>query len=187
MRSDWARISDDKYVSSHLIRALTKQIYVYILLIMDEELVQSVKSKCEQVSKSCANAGIRQAARAITQLYDQILAPCDLQVTQFTLLVSCAVTGSVAITTLADALVMDRTTLARNLKPLETKGMIKVTAGKDRRVRIVTLLEKGYTALTMALPLWQQAQTKVEENFGKVQLKGLLQDLSAMVKVARLK
>lgn len=159
--------------------------YVYILLIMDEKLVQSIKSQCEVARQNCANANLRRATRAVTQLYDQILAPCGLQITQFTLLVACAVRGSVPLTTLADALVMDRTTLARNLKPLERQGLIKISEGKDRRVRLVALKERGYVALTAALPLWQKAQTQVEEGFGRAHLKGFLQDLSAMVELAR--
>lgn len=158
---------------------------MYILLNMDEKLVQSVKSQCGVVSQSCANAGLRRATRAVTQLYDHILAPSGLLTTQVTLLVTCAMTGSVPLTTLADTLVMDRTTLARNLKPLEKQGLIKISEGKDRRVRMVALKQRGYAALAAALPLWKKAQTQIEEGFGVTHLKGLLQDLSAVVKIAR--
>jgi DNA-binding MarR family transcriptional regulator len=84
-------------------------------------------------------------------MYDQFLAPSGLQITQFTLLVSCAVAGPVPITNLAEVLVMDRTTLARNLKPLEKRGMVKISEGEDRRVRLVELTEKGWV-LMKALP-----------------------------------
>jgi DNA-binding MarR family transcriptional regulator len=152
---------------------------------MDEKLVQSIKSQSEIVNASCADANLRRATRAVTQLYDQILAPTGLQTTQFTLLVACAVAGSVPITTLADALVMDRTTVARNLQPLEARGLVRVAAGKDRRVRMVMLKDKGYATLEKALPLWQEAQTQVIEGFGEKRLNNLLHDLSAIVKLAR--
>ena len=56
--------------------------------------------------------------------------------------------GSVTVTRLAKMVVMDRTTLTRNLKPLEKKGLIKVTPGKDRRMKVVTLTEKGNETLS---------------------------------------
>lgn len=118
-------------------------------------------------------------------MYDQLLSSAGLQATQFTLLVACGVAGSAPITTLAESLVMDRTTLARNLKPLETRGLVKIIVGNDRRVRMVALSEKGYSLLAKALPLWKEAQTQIEKGFGQKRLNGLLQDLSAMVELVR--
>jgi DNA-binding MarR family transcriptional regulator len=86
---------------------------------------------------------------------------------------------------LADPLVVDRTTLLRRLKPLKTRGLIKVTKGKDRRMRIVTLGEKGYQTLVQTLPLWQEAQSQVMEGFGPKRLDKLLQELRAIVQLAR--
>lgn len=134
---------------------------------------------------SCADANLRRATRAVTRLYDQILAPSGLLTTQFTLLVACAVAGPAPISTLADALAMDRTTLARNLKLVERSGFVKVIPGEDRRERIVTLSDKGYSALSEALPLWQEAQSQIIERFGQSRLDNLLLDLSTMVALTR--
>jgi DNA-binding MarR family transcriptional regulator len=95
--------------------------------------------------------------------------------------VACAVAGPAPISNLADALAMDRTTLARNLKLVEGKGLVKIMPGEDRRERIVILNDKGYSALAKALPLWQEAQSQIIEGFGQSRLDNLLQDLSALV------
>jgi DNA-binding MarR family transcriptional regulator len=152
---------------------------------MDDQMVTSIKLQCQIVNKSCANANLRRATRALTRLYDQILAPSGLLTTQFTLLVACAVAGPAPISTLADALAMDRTTLARNLKLLERHNLVILIPGEDRRERIVMLSEKSYPALSKALPLWQEAQTQVIESFGQDRLDDLLKDLSAMVDLTR--
>ena len=143
--------------------------------------MQFTRAQCQIVNASCADANLRRATRAITRLYDQILTPSGLLTTQFTLLVACAVAGPAPISTLADALAMDRTTLARNLKLVERRGLVKVVPGEDRRERIVILSDKGYSELSKALPLWREAQTQIIESFGQDRLNSLLQDLSAMV------
>ncbi len=153
--------------------------------IVDERLVQSLRAQARTVNVTCADINLRRAARAVTQMYDRFLAASNLQVTQFSLLVACAVAGPAPITNLAEKLVMDRTTLARNLKPLTTRGLVKIANGDDRRVHVVALSDRGYAALAKALPLWQEAQTKIVEGFGQPRLSSLLQDLSALVRLAR--
>ncbi len=152
---------------------------------MDRKLVQSLRAQSNTVNATCADINLRRAARAVTQMYDRFLAASDLQVTQFSLLVACAVAGPVPVTALAEKLVMDRTTLARNLKPLQTRGLVQVSAGDDRRVHVVALSERGYSALAKALPLWQEAQAQMVKGFGEPRLSSLLQDLSALVRLAR--
>ncbi len=152
---------------------------------MDERMVQSLRAQSNTVNATCADLNLRRAARAVTQMYDRFLAASNLQVTQFSLLVACAVAGPVPITTLAEKLVMDRTTLARNLKPLQTRGLVKVAKGDDRRVHVVALSDRGYSALAKALPLWHEAQTQMVKGFGQPRLSSLLQDLSALVRLAR--
>lgn len=108
-----------------------------------------------------------------------------LQPTQFTLLAACAVAGSVPITVLAEALVMDRTTLTRNIKLLAKQGLVEVAEGDDRRVRVVKLSREGRNILTQMLPLWEVAQARMVEGLGQGRLDNLLKDLSAIVELAR--
>jgi DNA-binding MarR family transcriptional regulator len=104
---------------------------------------------------------VRKAARTVTQLFDEVLQPTGLRSTQFTLLVAVALLGEAPVTKLSEALVMDRTTLARNLKPLESQGLLTLETGTDRRRHLVRLTERGRQALTTALPYWEQAQRRV--------------------------
>lgn len=133
----------------------------------------------------CACANLRQATRAITQFYEEALKPTGLRATQFTLLTAIATCEVVSITRLADILVMDRTTLTRNLKPLKKKGLIESMQGEDRRKRFVTLTPKGESTLENALPLWETAQTRVVEVLGQQQFTGLLQELGSIVSLTR--
>ena len=79
--------------------------------------------------EECTCLAVRQAARHITQLYDQHLAAAGLRTTQYSILVKLKRLGPMTINVLADAMVMDRTTLGRNILPLERDGLISVAPG----------------------------------------------------------
>lgn len=144
-----------------------------------------VEKQCAVAATQCAGNGLRRASRAITQLYAKSLAPSGLQPTQFSLLVACAVAGEAPMTALSDALSMDRTTLTRNLRPLERRGLVRVAEGEDRRVRMVTLTTQGRAALADALPLWNKAQAQVIKAFGEQRLSRTLQEVAALERLAR--
>jgi DNA-binding MarR family transcriptional regulator len=72
-----------------------------------------------------------------------------------------ATAGTPTISRLAEYLVMDRTTLARDLKPLEDQGLLRITPGGDRRTRQLQLTDAGREKLREIIPLWEQAQTKI--------------------------
>ena len=91
----------------------------------------------------------------------------------------------VTVTRPADATVTDRTTLTRNLKLLEKRGLIRVQMGNDRREREVTLTARGREALASGLPLWQKAQTRVVQGLGEERWNALRKGLSAVVSLAR--
>lgn len=144
-----------------------------------------VDRQCAVAAVECASASLRRASRTLNQVYAKSLAPSGLQPTQFTLLVASAVAGAVPMTTLADALAMDRTTLSRNLGPLEKQGLVLIAEGDDRRVRVVHLTRRGRAALTAALPLWKKAQQQVADAFGRDRLNRVLQELGALESAAR--
>lgn len=133
---------------------LDKLKYVYILLSMEKI----------DFAATCACFNIRKAARAVTSVYDKALRPLGIRSTQLTLLMALASAGTATITRLADRLVMDRTTLARDLKPLEAQGLVVIAAGQDRRVRVVELTEAGRATLDSALPLWHAVQQRIITN-----------------------
>lgn len=164
---------------------MTKWEKVYILLIMNEQIHQPNAAQLAEIEATCACSNVRKAARAVTQLFDELLQPTGLRSTQFTLLVAVALLGETPVMQLAEALVMDRTTLARNLKPLESLGLLTVEAGTDRRRHLVRLTERGKEALARALPYWEQAQHRVVEHLGHEQWHALRASLKATMTLAQ--
>lgn len=133
------------------------------------------------VAATCACVNIRKASRVVTQLYDEALQPSGLLANQFTLLVALSLVDSATMTRLAQDLVMDRTTLTRNVKPLEKQGLISITPGEDQRTRMLSLTDAGRTTLAKALPLWEQVQTRVVGELGQERWQLLLAGLSDTV------
>ena len=137
-----------------------------------------------EVARACACANLRRAARAVTQVFDEALAPSGLRATQFTLLVTSRLMGESTINELAERMAMDRTTLSRNLKVLVRSGLLEVRPGEDGRTRLVRLTPAGEHALEEAYPLWQQAQQETVGVLGEERHQALLGDVCRMVFLA---
>lgn len=133
--------------------------------------------------EECNCLAVRQAARHVTQFYDRFLAPAGLRTTQFSILAKLKRLGPMTINALADDMVMDRTTLGRNILPLEREGLIAVAAGKsDRRSKELRLTDAGGARLRVALKGWAEAQARFEAAFGRKrtpELRALLQAVAA--------
>jgi len=132
----------------------------------------------EQVPVTCMGFHVRRASRIMAQLYDAAFRPVGLVQTQFTLLVAIHLLEPVPITQLAQELFTDQTTITRNIKLLEKRGLVTSNPGDDRRVKLVSLTDEGQIALEQALPLWEQAQTEVMQRFGQQKWQTLLSLLS---------
>ena len=137
----------------------------------------NLKRLFEDLPSLCPAFNIRAASRIITQLFDEILKPSGLQVTQFAVLVGVFILDSPTISKLAKELVMDRTTLTRGLKPLENEGLIKIVSGEDKRTHFVKITTKGKSSLDRTLPYWEKARNVVSKEFGETHLDVLLKDL----------
>ncbi|MET8810211.1 MarR family winged helix-turn-helix transcriptional regulator [Streptomyces sp. NPDC004546] len=119
------------------------------------------------LADQCNNLALRKAARYLGATYDKALAPVGLRATQFSILQKLSAHGEMTISSLADMIAMDRTTMATNLKPLAREGLVTVEpSSSDRRARIVTLTPDGLARMKQALPLWKDVQARFEENFG---------------------
>ena len=117
--------------------------------------------------EDCNCLAVRQAARHITQFYDQFLAPSGLRTTQFSILAKLRRLGPMTINALAAAMVMDRTTLGRNILPLERDGLIAVEQGsRDRRSKELRVTEAGEARFRAGVKGWVQAQRQFEKSFG---------------------
>jgi DNA-binding MarR family transcriptional regulator len=118
-------------------------------------------------SEDCNCFVVRSAARHVTQLYDQFLAPVGLHVTQFSILAKLKRLGPMTINALAKEMVMDRTTLGRNVLPLERDGLIKIEASAtDGRARELQLTRAGERQLHAGREAWTRAQARFEARFG---------------------
>jgi DNA-binding MarR family transcriptional regulator len=138
-----------------------------------------------EVGRRCACFNLRRVARAVTQLYDDLLRPTGLRATQFSVLVALRNLDQSTVNQLADKLVVDRTTLTRNLRPLEEAGFVRTRPGVDRRVRVIALTPAGEEKLHQALPLWREAQGQMRRALGRDRLERLLSDLSTTLHVVR--
>jgi DNA-binding MarR family transcriptional regulator len=128
-------------------------------------------------SPACACGRLRRATRALTQLYDDLMAPSGLRVTQFSLLGALARNGTARIADLADALLLDRTALSRTLDPLVLRGLVSIVSGRDARTREVSLTRAGEKALRAARPHWKRAQIQVANKLGSDRLEALIATL----------
>ena len=115
----------------------------------------------------CNCLAVRQAARHITQFYDQLLTPSGLRTTQFSILAKLRRLGPMTINALAAEMVMDRTTLGRNILPLERDDLIAVEqSSRDRRSKELRVTEAGEARFRAGMKGWVQAQRKFETAFG---------------------
>jgi MarR family transcriptional regulator, organic hydroperoxide resistance regulator len=127
----------------------------------------------------CACGNVRKAARAVTQYYDNHLKSAGLRSTQFSLLLSVSQHEEAMMSELAELLAMDLTTLTRNLEVLKKLGFIEIHREKgDARKKLLSITGNGRAKLSEAMPLWEQAQTHIENGLGHKRLLGLLQVLT---------
>ncbi len=136
-----------------------------------------------EMEKSCTCFNLRKATRRVTSFYDKVLKPSGLKITQMTLLTAIRLSEPVTIKRLAKAIVMDRTTLSRNVSLLNKKGLIDIEPGDDLRTRKLSLTGQGHAALTAAFPLWQRAQVEIKKQLGEDRWNSLLKGTSDLVEL----
>ena len=120
----------------------------------------------------------------LTRLYDDAIRPSGLRVSQLTVLVAIVKFGEAGakIGRLADVLAMERTTLTRNIGPLESAGLIRVARDPDdARARILLLTRAGERAIEAAFPLWEAAQRQVRSAVGGGRLDEVHEQLTELL------
>jgi DNA-binding MarR family transcriptional regulator len=116
-----------------------------------------------KVRDACLCLHVQRAARAVARRYDEALRPLDLTNGQFSLMMSLNRPEPATMASISALLAMDRTTLTAKLKPLERRGLVKVTVDEaDKRSRRMSLTPAGRALLAAALPLWQRTQVETE-------------------------
>jgi DNA-binding MarR family transcriptional regulator len=127
----------------------------------------------------CACAQVRRLARKLSSLYDHLLSPEALTITQYSLLVNIERTGQLSHAALAEKVGMDRTTLTRNLRPLTRAKWVAAAIGQDRRQHLLQLTMAGRRKLVRSLPLWEEAQRQFLSQIGTESLQELRTLLTA--------
>jgi DNA-binding MarR family transcriptional regulator len=123
---------------------------------------------------ACNCLALRQATRHVTQFYDQFLTQTGVRATQYSILARLARKGPMTINVLAAELVMDRTTLGRNIRPLQRDGLVAIGSGKsDRRSKELRLTPSGLARFETAQKGWTRAQANFERTFGVRRAKAL--------------
>jgi DNA-binding MarR family transcriptional regulator len=118
------------------------------------------------MAKSCYCTALRKAARRMTSLYDDALAPVGVNIAQFSLLRNVARSETVSLTDLGQQIELDRSTVGRNVKVLVKAGLLNLSKGKDQREAMLALTDNGRKVLADGAPLWEAVQGKVERALG---------------------
>ncbi|GLX88195.1 transcriptional regulator [Pseudomonas fragi] len=129
----------------------------------------------------CLCTNLRRAARGASKHYDGALEGFGINVAQYSLLSNLKRLDQPSISSLAEAMGLDRSTLGRNLRVLEGVGLVRLSGGADQRNRLVGLTETGNERLAAALPAWEAAQQRLMDRLGeqrRAQLLALLDELA---------
>src|SRR5262245_31363493 len=134
---------------------------------------------------TCMCHKARMAARSITRAYDDALRSTGLRATQVSVLAAVGARGALSIQSLADSLAMDRTTLTRNLRPLEEQGYVVLAPEGRHRSRMLTLTPSGQAVLLDAVPLWEEAQRGIKRRLGSGRWPAVQEALSELTQEAQ--
>lgn len=128
----------------------------------------------------CLCTQLRRASRGVTKLYDDALIAVGLSAAQYSLLRHLQRLDQPCISSLAEAMGLDRSTLGRNLRVLEGKGLVLLAGGEDQRNRLVCLTDQGRDCLVRGLAAWEQVQARLAQHLGPQQKAALLELLDGL-------
>jgi len=152
---------------------------------MSCDLPQIDEKQLAEMARTCACFNFRKASRSVTQLFDQVLAPAGLRSTQLVILITGQLLGPSSIARLARELVMDRSTLTRNLKPLMNMSLLRFTQGDGGKQKSVELTDDGREALLKSAPYWERAQSHLVARFDPERWNRIMEDMAAIVEATR--
>lgn len=150
---------------------------------MTKNKIQPSELSRHEISKGneCTAFNLKRATRIVQALFDEAFKPVGLEGTQYTVLSHVYVAEPISLTKLADMMDVDRTTLARNLAPLEKKRLVEIKPGSDKRAKLITTTDKGKEILSNAMPLWAETQEKIKETLGVENWSSMISNLNGLV------
>jgi DNA-binding MarR family transcriptional regulator len=143
--------------------------------------------ECLTMGLTCACYNLRRASRVVTQVFDSFFDEVGLKSTQYTVLsaLSYENEGRPTVSYLAEALVLEQSSLSRNLAVLERLGLLRLAPGEDKRERIVMLTRAGRAALARGYPAWKKAQATIAEALDPKELETQLRALRRLTRSAQ--
>ena len=136
------------------------------------------RNDMDYIIQFCHCANLRKAARAVTQAYEKKMQPTGIKVTQYYMLVNIARHKEISISELGEIMLLDQTTITRNVNILKKSGYVNITKDKnDSRTKSIWITDIGLVKLEEAAPIWLQIQEKIENGMGKEKYKDLLETL----------
>ncbi len=132
----------------------------------------------------CTCGNVRMASRALTAIYDDHLKPSGLTSNQLAVLWPIVAMEPTPMSDIAKSVVMDKTTVSRNVASLEAQGLVEIRPGEDARVRLVATTAKGRHAFAVAMPAWEAAQEEIARTFGKTRVTTLTRETKRLARAA---
>ncbi|HEY9679403.1 MAG TPA: MarR family winged helix-turn-helix transcriptional regulator [Drouetiella sp.] len=129
-------------------------------------MANNFPDKLSEIGRNCFCLQSRMTARVLTRQYNAALAPHDLEITEFSLLVAIKQGVDSSMTELAERMAFERSTLVRSLKRITERGLVENSSTKGRAVKYV-LTKKGDEVLNEAMPSWLAVQASVRENLSE--------------------
>lgn len=148
------------------------------------EIAVTARDRLDPAENPCFALALRKASRRLSQLYDDAMDGCGLRSTQFAILSQLNARSGTppTLAVLAEALVVDRSAMGHNLRPLERDGLVELVEGEhDRRQRLIVLTAKGKAKYREARAHWKTAQKRFTDIYGAEEGAALR---SALIKIA---
>ncbi|MDF2802937.1 MAG: MarR family transcriptional regulator [Anaerocolumna sp.] len=143
-------------------------------------------TNCEnKLISKCTCRNIRMTARVTTQYFDKIFQKAGIKAAQFALLSDISSHGTISINELADILLMDQTTVTRNIENLRKLNYVHIEPGKDLRKKYVSISRNGQDKLKEAMPLWIAAQEFLVKEIGEQKYEEFLNTLGEIQRLTR--
>lgn len=154
---------------------------MHMHVVMPTDIAKPEKKPVETSGYPCLCAVIRKAGRILTRRYDEYLKPSSLKVTQFSMLANIIRNPGITVSELAKLLLMDQTTVTRNLRVLEKSGYLHLEPDlTDHRIKRAQVTGAGMSKMDEARPLWERAQVEMARKLGRESIEGLLGSLKKM-------
>ena len=120
----------------------------------------------DDIARGCIAVRVRMLNRVVTNLYDDALRPLGLKVSQLNILVVAAKCGTANPADVCDVLLLDASTLSRNVERMVANGWLEVVPGEDRRTQPFRVTDDGRRLVVKAVKSWERAQARATALLG---------------------